>query len=452
MAFQQGLSGLNSSSKALDVISNNVANASTVGFKNSSTVFADAYASSLTGAVSKVQIGIGSAVQAVRQAFTQGNITTTSNPLDMAINGNGFFEVELQSGGYALTRNGQFNIDKQGYIITSLGDRLMGYQEVEPASGDVQAPANVTADAFRAMIVPSNGVGAVETTKVGLSLNLSANAERIVKPAGPVDPADRTTWPIDPDDSDTYNYSTALKVFDSLGKEHSLSFYFVRRTDTYTPGDAAASPPVAPVYSEWEAYTIVDNVASTLALNATVGFDGLGRVAKLTSTTGTPPTNSSSFSAILGGDADKPTVMTIAMGGITQYGGESSPRELTQNGSAPGEIAGLSISRNGTVQARYTNGITKDIAIVNLTTVRNNNGLAPVGSNYWVETPESGGFARGEPGSGLNGVISAGQVEESNIDLTQELVQMIVQQRNYQANAQSIKTQDQILQTLVNLR
>lgn len=107
-----------------------------MGFKNSSTVFADAYASSLTGAVSKVQIGIGSAVQAVRQAlFTQGNITTTSNPLDMAINGNGFFEVELQSGGYALTRNGQFNIDKQGYIITSLGDRLKGYQEVEPARG-----------------------------------------------------------------------------------------------------------------------------------------------------------------------------------------------------------------------------------------------------------------------------------------------------------------------------
>ncbi len=137
---------------------------------------------------------------------------------------------------------------------------------------------------------------------------------------------------------------------------------------------------------------------------------------------------------------------------ITQFGGKSTPRELTQNGSAPGEIAGLSISRNGTIQARYTNGITKDIGIVNLTTVRNNNGLSPIGNNYWVETPESGGFARGEPGNGLNGVISAGQVEESNVDLTQELVQMIIQQRNYQANAQSIRTQDQILQTLVNLR
>lgn len=422
MAFQQGLSGLNSSSKALDVISNNVANASTVGFKNSGTVFADAYASSLTGAVSKVQIGIGSAVQAVRQSFTQGNITTTSNPLDMAINGNGFFEVELQSGGFALTRNGQFNIDKQGYIVTPLGDRLMGYQEVDPVSGDVRAPATVSADAFRTLVIPSTGVGAAATDKVGLNLNLSADTATI----------DGTTTPLDPNDPDTYTYSTALKIFDSLGKEHSLSLYFARRTDV--------------VNSSWDVYTVVDNDVSTLQLApTTLNFDGLGKLA--------PPPTPSSFvlNSNLGSDA-APSVITVDMGAITQFGGKSTPRELTQNGSAPGEIAGLSISRNGTIQARYTNGITKDIGIVNLTTVRNNNGLSPIGNNYWVETPESGGFARGEPGNGLNGVISAGQVEESNVDLTQELVQMIIQQRNYQANAQSIRTQDQILQTLVNLR
>jgi flagellar hook protein FlgE len=432
MAFQQGLSGLNSSSKALDVISNNVANASTVGFKNSGTVFADAYASSLTGAVSKVQIGIGSAVQAVRQSFTQGNITTTSNPLDMAINGNGFFEVELQSGGFALTRNGQFNIDKQGYIVTPLGDRLMGYQVEDPISGDVRAPATVTADAFRTMVIPSTGVGAAATTDVGLSLNLSADSEVIPTPAAPA-------APIDPNDPETYTYSTALKIFDSLGKEHSLSFYFVRRTDVV---DTAATPPT---YSNWDVYTVTDNDTTTLASRATLGFDGLGRVA---TSTPTDPV----FTGILGTDPVTPSVISLDLGAITQFGGKSTPRELTQNGSAPGEIAGLSISRNGTIQARYTNGITKDIGIVNLTTVRNNNGLSPIGNNYWVETPESGGFARGEPGNGLNGVISAGQVEESNVDLTQELVQMIIQQRNYQANAQSIRTQDQILQTLVNLR
>ncbi|MDY0048634.1 MAG: flagellar hook protein FlgE [Thauera propionica] len=420
MAFQQGLSGLNSSSKALDVISNNVANASTVGFKNSGTVFADAYASSLTGAVSKVQIGIGSAVQAVRQAFTQGNITTTSNPLDMAINGNGFFEVELQSGGFALTRNGQFNIDKQGYIVTPLGDRLMGYQVEDPISGDVRAPATVTADSFRTMVIPSTGVGAAATTEVGLSLNLSADAETI----------DGATTPLDPNDPETYSYSTALKIFDSLGKEHSLSLYFVRRTDV--------------VNSTWDVYTVLDNDTATLPAtpNATLNFDGLGKLV---------PPSDFVLNSNLGPDAD-PSVINVDMGLITQFGGSSTPRELTQNGSAPGEIAGLSISRNGTIQARYTNGITKDIGIVNLTTVRNNNGLSPIGNNYWVETPESGGFARGEPGNGLNGVISAGQVEESNVDLTQELVQMIIQQRNYQANAQSIRTQDQILQTLVNLR
>ncbi|MFV8823520.1 flagellar hook protein FlgE [Thauera sp. WH-2] len=420
MAFQQGLSGLNSSSKALDVISNNVANASTVGFKNSGTVFADAYASSLTGAVSKVQIGIGSGVQAVRQTFNQGNITTTNNPLDMAANGNGFFEVELQNGGYALTRNGQFNIDKNGYIVTALGDRLMGYQLVDAVSGDVQAPATVTADSFRTMMIPSTGVGATATTDVGLSLNLSADAATI----------DATTTPFDPDVPATYTYSTALKIFDSLGKEHSLSLYFARRTDV--------------VNSTWDVYTVVDNTVPPppIAANATLSFDGLGKLV--------PPSNFV-LNSNLGPDAD-PSVIDVDMSLITQFGGKSTPRELTQNGSSPGEIAGLAISRNGVIQARYTNGITKDIAIVNLTTVRNNNGLSPIGNNYWVETPESGGFARGEPGNGLNGVISAGQVEESNVDLTQELVQMIIQQRNYQANAQSIRTQDQILQTLVNLR
>ncbi|WP_068636400.1 flagellar hook protein FlgE [Thauera butanivorans] len=442
MAFQQGLSGLNSSSKALDVISNNVANASTVGFKNSGTVFADAYASSLTGAVSKIQIGIGSAVQAVRQAFTQGNVTTTSNPLDMAINGNGFFEIELQNGGYALSRNGQFDINKEGYIVTSLGDRLMGYQAIDPVSGDVYAPATASVDTFRPLIVPASGVGAIETSEISLNLNLSADAEVIPTPAPPA-------AAIDPSDPLTYTYSTGIPIFDSLGKEHTLSFYFVRRSDVV---DTTTAPPT---YSEWDAYTVVDNDTSTLTHNSTIGFDGVGRVAAVTPhvTAGvTPPTNGSVFSALLGTDAVNPNESTLGLNAITQFGGESKPRELKQDGAPPGEISGLSISRNGIIQARYSNGDTKDVGIVNLTTVRNNNGLSPIGNNYWVETPESGGFARGTPGNGMNGVISAGQVEESNVDLTQELVQMIIQQRNYQANAQSIRTQDQILQTLVNLR
>lgn len=442
MAFQQGLSGLNSSSKALDVISNNIANSSTVGFKNSSTVFADAYASSLTGAVSKIQIGIGSQVQAVRQAFIQGNLTTTSNPLDMAINGNGFFEVELQNGSYALTRNGQFDVNKDGYIVTAMGDRLMGYQAHDSLTGDVEAPSTASVDNFRPLLVPAQGVGAASTSEMSLNLNLSADSEVIPLPPPPA-PA------LDPADPLSYSYSTGVRIFDSLGKEHSLSFYFVRRSDVV---DTTATPPS---YSEWEVHTLVDNDPASLTHNSTISFDGLGRVAGVdvhAAASVTAPTNGSVFSALLGSDAVNPTDATLALNSLTQFGGESKPRELVQNGSAPGEIAGLSISRNGVIQARYTNGMAKDIGLVNLTTVRNNNGLSPIGNNYWVETPESGGFARGTPGNGMNGVISAGQVEESNTDLTQELVQMIIQQRNYQANAQSIRTQDQILQTLVNLR
>lgn len=443
MAFQQGLSGLNSSSKALDVISNNVANASTVGFKNSGTVFADAYASSLTGAVSKVQIGIGSQVQAVRQAFVQGNLTTTSNPLDMAINGNGFFEIEMPDGSFALSRNGQFDINKEGYIVNTLGDRVMGYQNIDAVSGDVSAPNNPSIDSFRPLFVPAMGVGAAATSEMKLNLNLSADDSVIPEPAAPAPP-------LDPSDDETFHYSTGMVIFDSLGKEHTLSYYFVRRSDVV---DTTATPPT---YSEWDMYTMVDNDETTLTHNSTVGFDGLGRVAEVQAFNVpagvTLPSGHSFFSHPLDPASLQPTDALISLRELTQFGGATKPRELTQNGAAPGDIAGLSVSRNGVIQARYTNGMSKDIGIVNLTTVRNNNGLSPIGNNYWVETPESGGFARGAPGNGMNGVISSGQVEESNVDLTQELVQMIIQQRNYQANAQSIRTQDQILQTLVNLR
>jgi len=420
-----------------------------VGFKNSGTVFADAYASSLTGAVSKVQIGIGSAVQAVRQTFNQGNITTTNNPLDMAVNGNGFFQVQLQNGGFALTRNGQFNVDVKGNIVTQLGDKLMGYQIVDSNTGNVTMPEKPNSTHYRDLVIPTKGVGASPTNEISLSLNLSADAEAIAKPALPADP-------IDVDKSETYTYSTATKIFDSAGKEHTLSYYFVRRSDVVDP---AATPPA---YSQWEVYTVLDNRPSTMDLNATINFDGAGKIFSVAPELGTitvdgevvnAPTNGALLDLTFDTPRDvDPSLISIEYGTITQYGGQSIPREITQNGSPQGEIAGLSISRNGVIQARYTNGVSKDIGMVGLTTVRNNNGLSPIGNNYWVETPESGSLTPGEPGAGLNGVISAGQVEESNVDLTQELVQMIIQQRNYQANAQSIRTQDQILQTLVNLR
>ncbi len=425
MAFQQGLSGLASSSKAIDVVSNNIANASTVGFKGASAQFADVFASSLTGSVSTIQIGIGSSINAVRQAFTQGNLTTTNNPLDMAINGNGFFRVALRDGTFALTRNGQFNIDNDGYIINANGDRLMGYQETDPLTGDVRAPLNPSNANYTALFIPPTGIRARPTDDVTIGMNLNAKADVIA------------TSPPDPNVTDSYSYTTSIRVFDSLGIDHALSFYFVKSAQ-----------------NTWDVYSSLDGAAPTNPPLGTLEFNDDGTLAQALDSGGNPAPNNlltANFGSLGNGSAPF-SISSIDFTRTTQFGSGSVVKELSQDGFADGEIAGLSISKNGIIQGRYTNGQTQDIGVVGLVTVRNPNGLSSLGNNLWRDTPESGEPVPGPAGVGLNGVISAGQVEDSNVDLTQELVQLIIQQRNYQANAQSIRTQDQILQTLVNLR
>lgn len=425
MAFQQGLSGLASSSKALDVISNNVANASTAGFKQSSVVFADVYASALTGAVSTIQIGIGSTVNAVRQAFTQGNITTTNNPLDMALNGNGFFVIARNDGTTAYSRNGQFDVDNQGYIITPLNERLVGYQRDEatgliPASGGSIGP----------LLIPQNEIQPRATTDVEIAgANLNADD---VNPANRVPPGPGTFSQTDPD---SYNATTSIDVFDSLGQKHALSLYWVRTTATAN--------------NEWTVYASLDGDPATQLIDSatnapgTLQFSNLGLLSSGTS-------NFTFERTLTTGAAD--LSMNIDLDKMTQFGSPFSVTDVSQDGFTSGQIAGIAISQAGIIQGRYTNGQTQDLGQVALVTFRSPNGLTSLGNNLWAASPDSGPAVLGRPGTGLNGVISAGQIEESNVDLTQELVQMIIQQRNYQANAQSIKAQDQILQTLVNLR
>lgn len=411
MAFQQGLSGLASSSKALDVISNNVANTSTAGFKGSTAIFADMYASALTGAVSSVQIGIGGTVNAVRQAFNQGNLTTTNNPLDMAINGNGFFMVGRNDGTTAFSRNGQFDIDKDGFIVTPLGEQLMGFQR-DPATGLIP----VSGGSVAALNVPQSEIPPNATTGVELTANLDASGDL---------PAVAT---FDPDDAESYNGTTTVEVFDSQGTQHSLSLYFVRTAPTTA--------------NTWDVYSFLDGQPPTVATPTPLAFDALGAPTGTTTTNPTWTLNSGAGS--LGFEVD--------MSNLTQFGSDFSVTDVIQDGYRSGQIAGISISRNGVIEGRYTNGQTQELGQVALATFRSPNGLTSLGNNLWASSPESGPAIVNKPGSGLNGVISAGQIEESNVDLTQELVQMIIQQRNYQANAQSIRTQDQILQTLVNLR
>jgi flagellar hook protein FlgE len=419
MAFQQGLSGLNAASKALDVISNNVSNGSTVGYKMSGAQFGDVYAAALNGAAAGVQIGIGTSMSQVSQQFTQGNITPTNNPLDVAINGDGFFIVQSPDATQtAYSRNGQFDIDAHGYIVNATGYKLMGFL---PGGG------STTASPIQLSASNSSLTGApAATTAMSVGINLDS---RNTAPA--ISPFDYTN-------TQTYNSSTATTAYDSLGNPHAVTMYFVR---------SAAAPTLAGASVVWDVYKSIDNGAPSATADK-MEFNSAGSLVG-TSAAGTYTVNGS-FPVTTG--ATSPLAFTMSMAGSTQYGSTFNVTSQTQDGYAPGTLSGITISKDGIVQGRYSNGQTTDIATIALATFASPNGMLSVGNNFWAESAESGPAQLGAPGIGKRGLLQAGAVEESNVDLTAELVNMITQQRNYQANAQSIKTQDQVMQTLVNLR
>ena len=412
MGFQSGLSGLNTSSKNLDVIGNNVANASVVGFKNAQAQFADVFANSLTGAGAS-QIGIGSKVANVAQQFTQGNISATGNPLDIAVNGKGFFRME-QSGAVSYTRNGQFRFDSQGFIVNSQGLNLTGY--------GVDANGNILPAAPAPIQISFADVPPQTTSQFVLGMNFDS---RETQPA---------TALFNPTDPTSYNFSTSGNTFDTLGNAHPFSLYFVK---TATAG-------------QWQMYGTVDGTApANVNLGAgagnpvTVNFDNTGQL-----TTGMPLNASLTITS----GAVTPLAFTFDLTGSTQYGSDFGVNTLSQNGYASGRLAGFNVSDDGILIGRYTNGQSRNLAQVVLADFRNLQGLKPLGDNLWEETADSGLAIVGTPNSGSLGVLQSAAVEDSNVDLTAELVNMITAQRVYQANAQTIKTQDSILQTLVNLR
>ncbi|MDP2154217.1 MAG: flagellar hook protein FlgE [Methylotenera sp.] len=416
MSFQQGLSGLNAASKQLEVIGNNVSNANTVGFKQSRAEFADVFANSITGGGGS-QIGIGTNLATVAQQFTQGNITSTNNSLDIAINGNGFFRMS-SNGAITYTRNGQFQLDRFGYIVDSANKRLTGYSA--DASGNILSGAAVDLQINTADIQP------VATTEIEGTINLDSRNNPM--PAIPI---------FDPTDPTTYNNSTAVTVYDSLGNSHTLQNFF-RKTAA----------------NEWAVYTTVDGV-STPALPATTAvmtFTGTGVsptiVPALPSITFTPLNTATP--AVANGAANVTT--TVDYSKSTQFGSAFSINSLSQDGFTSGRLSGFNTSSDGTIVGRYSNGQSKNLGRVVLSSFTNPNGLQSLGGNAWAVSASSGPDLTGTPGTGLLGVLQSSAVEDSNVDLTAELVNMITAQRIYQANAQTIKTQDQVLQTLVNLR
>ena len=420
MGFQQGLSGLNAASKNLEVIGNNVANANTVGSKSSRAEFGDMYAAALNGA-GTTSVGIGVNLQAVTQQFTQGNISTTENPLDLAINGNGFFEVS--NGTQTLyTRNGQFQADKNGFVINNAGMKLMGYPVDK--NGIIQPGAAVP------LALPTAGVDPSVTSKVVVELNLDSRKATTL-PTG--------TPQIDFTDAKTYNDATSVKVFDAKGQDVALTYYFQKAaTDTWN------------VYATANGTSVnVDASGNPLPVTTMV-FPANGGAP-------TAPVGTVAMNIPASTNAAGATVMAISgvaldLSGATQFGSSFGVTSMVQDGYAAGQLAGVTIEKTGIVMATYSNGQSKPAGQLELASFKNPQGLSPLGGNVWSRTFTSGDPTVGTPGSGNLGVLQSGALEESNTDLTAELVNMITAQRIYQANAQTIKTQDQVLQTLVNLR
>ena len=419
MSFQQGLSGLNASSKNLEVIGNNIANANTYGAKASRTEFADVYANAIGG--TRNAIGIGVSVAAVAQQFTQGNITGTDNPLDIAINGGGFFQVRDPSGAMAYSRNGQFKVDNAGFIINNQGSHLMGFPA--DATGTI-IPGTATA-----LQMPTAGITPQVTTGIQMEMNLDSRAGVTLPTAGA---------PIDFADPSTYNNATSQTVYDVKGQEVALTYYFQKTgTDNWNVYVAANGTPLA-------------TSGGNPAPSTTITFPTNGGTP--TAPAGTVALDIPSVSNAVGAVTVPITGVALDLSGATQYGAQFGVTDLQQDGYSAGQLIGAQIDANGVISARYSNGETRPAGQLELATFRNPQGLQPMGGNAWVQTAASGGPIVGTPGSGNLGVLQAGALEESNVDLTAELVNMIVAQRSYQANAQTIKTQDQILQAIVNLR
>jgi flagellar hook protein FlgE len=423
MSFMQGLSGLNAASKNLEVIGNNVANANTFGAKASRAEFADMYATALNHAGSN-HVGIGVTTAAVAQQFTQGNITTTDNPMDIAINGSGFFQVSDGKNPALYTRNGQFKLDKDGFVVNNQKQKLVGYPAdaqgvVQPGqSGPIQ--------------LPTAGIKPSATAKIRLEMNLDSRSATTLPATGAqIDFADATT----------YNNATSLTAYDAKGQDVALTYYFQKAgTDSWN------------VYVAANGSSVLDNgaVPPVPTPVTTITFPSNGG-------TPTAPTGPVTFdipaSTNAVGAATLPILgVALNLSGATQYGSTFGITDLSQDGFAPGQLTGVAIESDGVLMARYSNGQSKPAGQLELANFRNPQGLVPLGGNAWAQSYSSGAPVLGAAGDSNLGVLQAGALEDSNVDLTGELVNMITAQRVYQANAQTIKTQDQVLQTLVNLR
>jgi flagellar hook protein FlgE len=403
MAFQIDTSSIHSASLRLEVIGNNIANSNTAGFKGSE--FDDVLATSMAGAIGAKKAG-------TRQSFSQGNITASSNPLDMAISGKGFFRV-VSNGVASYTRNGQFMADKAGNIVNASGDQLSGY--TVDANGKIMTGAPVPLTINPADYLPK------ATATATLKLTLDVRQPVI----------DSTATPFDPKNPTTYTHSTTTTVYDASGGAHDVQSFYVKTSATV-----------------WNVYGSVDGVL-TPAVVAPAAATTLGSLTFDTSGALVPAAAGSTV-GVFSVPVSATQNVSFDMSSAVQFG-TSFAATMDQDGSPPGQMTGYKVGADGIITASYSNGRSVNMGQVILASFKNPDALAPTESNQWQETSASGAASLNTAGSGGLGTIQASSTEDANIDLTAEMIKMISAQRVFQAAAEMVKKQDQIMQTVVNI-
>jgi flagellar hook protein FlgE len=510
MSFNIGLSGMRAASSDLNITGNNIANAGTVGFKQSRAEFADVYSASILGS-GKNTVGSGVLLSNVAQQFNQGNLSYTQNAMDLAINGNGFFQVS-NNGAISYTRAGYFGTDNTGNIVDNMGYNLQGFT--------VDANGVLQTGGMQNLKIQTTSMEPSPTSKItqGFNLNSTSNVP--------------TNSPFRANDATTYTSSTATNIYDGQGNAHTFTQYFIKDpvANSWTmhslidgahplAGDANAAgravvaaggsaagvldaalnalpnpssfrtaieaqvTPMlgaAPAPSAEDVMAAVVRVGSQTPVSLNISFNTAGQLSGIGGiydpASGVAPTADDFWVQNEDGtitlrqwtpsnlNGDNPAIpvangaaanvagVSLDMRSATQYASAFAVNSVSQDGYTTGELSGIEVSDGGHVLARYTNGQTAIQGQVVLADFANIQGLTPLGNTRWAQSYSSGEPVRNPPGSGTLGSLQAGALEDSNVELSDQLVNLIVAQRNYQANAKTIETESAITQTLINLR
>jgi flagellar hook protein FlgE len=423
-----GVSGMNAHMDELSVIGHNIANMNTYGFKGSRSYFADLLSQTLEGISGPNQIGAGVEMSGVIKTFTQGAFETTASPLDLALDGSGFFVMKGLDGASYYSRFGGFQMDQDGHLVDPGGMQLQGY--------GVDADGNLLSSLDSLQILRTS-YPPQTSTSLSVAANLDSGSEWI-------DPA---TTPFDVNDLDgTTNFQTTVTVYDSLGNPRPVTLCF-RKTDDLVTGNP------------WDWYAVIGEDDS-LSGNTEIGgqgtllFDTTGAlVSQSTTTSDFSFAGGSAPNQVLAFDFGSDTTSGgSGLDGVTQYAASSGVYSLDQDGYGSGSLQGIAIDEYGTLTGSFDNGQTRtlgQIAVANFTSPSN---LQSVGNNMYSESPGSGPVIVGSAGNQGMGLIRPNTLELSNVDLATEFVNMITAQRGFQANSKVVTTSDEVLAELVNLK